>query len=124
MDASDPHLNAWAIGRLQETQAQVDHVVFDLGVESDVGIPGAGGVSIASEDNRQGLRTLFLTARPVLLGQVELIAELITQAPDKKPHKKIANLSATPDALRDLARVLLDAADAADEKRPRPKPIR
>lgn len=123
MDASDPHLNAWAIGRLQETQAQVDHVVFDLG-ESDVGIPGAGGVSIASEDNRQGLRTLFLTARPVLLGQVELIAELITQAPGKKPHKKIANLSATPDALRDLARVLLDAADAADEKRPRPKPIR
>lgn len=124
MDASDPHLNAWAIGRLQETQAQVDHVVFDLGVESDVGIPGAGGVSIASEDNRQGLRTLFVTARPVLLGQVELIAELITQAPDKKPHKKIANLSATPDALRDLARVLLDAADAADDKRPRPQPVR
>lgn len=123
MTGSDPHLNAWAVGQLQETQAQVDHVVFDLGVDTDVGIPGAGGVSIASEDNRQGLRTLFLTARPVLLGQVELLAELITQAPDKKPHRKIASLSATPDALRDLARVLLEAADAADELRPRPTPV-
>jgi hypothetical protein len=125
MIGKDPHLDAWAISQLQETQARADHEVFDLGLPESDPWTGAGAVSIASEDNRQGSRTLFLSARPVRLGQVELIADLVTQQPGKeRTHRKIVNLAASPDALRDLARVLLNAAEEADHKKPRPKPVR
>jgi hypothetical protein len=125
MTGKDPHLKAWAIEQLQATQARSDHSVHDLGLPDEEPFPGAGGVTFESEDNRQGRRALLLTARPVLLGQVELLVELTTQAPGRaRPHRKLANLAATPEALRQLAYTLLDAADEADRNKPRPKPVR
>ncbi len=125
MTGNDPKLNGWAIEQLQATQARAEHAVHDLGLPDETPIPGAGGVTFESEDNRQGRRRLLLTARPVLLGQVELLAELSTQPPGRaRPHRKLVNLTATPEALRDLAYALLDAADEADRNKPRPKPVR
>lgn len=125
MTSKDPNLTGWAIEQLQATQARADHTVHDLGLPDEAPIPGAGGVTFESEDNRQGRRTLMFTARPVLLGQVELLAELTTQLPGRaRPHRKLVNLSATPEALRQLAYTLLDAADEADRNKPRPKPVR
>ncbi|WP_421737978.1 hypothetical protein [Caulobacter sp.] len=121
----DPHLDAWAIEQIQQTQARAEHKTWGLGLPEDEPWPGAGAVSIEAEDNRQGKRALFLTARPVRLGQVELIAELTTQAAGKdRQHRKLVNLTASPDALRDFARMLLEAADEGDRNRPRPKSVR
>ena len=106
----DPHLEAWAIDQLQATQARSEHSVHDLGLPDEEPFPGAGGVTFESEDNRQGRRALLLTARPVLLGA--------------RPHRKLVNLTATPEALRQLAYTLLEAADEADRNKPRPKPVR
>jgi hypothetical protein len=125
MSDRDPHLTAWAIEQLQTTQARTEHTVHGLGLPDGQPFPGAGGVTLESEDNHQGRRTLLLTARPVRLGQVELLAELTTQAPGRdRSHRKLVNLTATPESLRQLAYKLLDAADEADRNKPRPKPVR
>ncbi|PIB96984.1 hypothetical protein [Caulobacter sp. X] len=125
MIGRDPSLDAWAIEQLQETQARSEHEVHGLGLPDGDPWPGAGAVRIECEDNRQGRRELFLSARPVRLGQVELILDLKTQAPGRdRPHGKIVNMALSPDALRDFAQMLLDAADEAERNKPRPRPVR
>lgn len=125
MISKNPGLTGWAIDQRRETQARTEHHVHDMGVRGSEPIPGAGGVTIECEDNRLGRRTLVVTARPVLLGGVEVVVDLSTQAPDRqRSHSKSVQLDATPDALRDLARKLLEAADQADANRPRPKTVR
>lgn len=125
MDSKNGELEAWSIQQLRETQARAEHEVYDLGLPEGEPWPGAGAVLLECEDNRQGRRSLFLSARPVLLGQVELIIDLKVQAPGRdRPHGKIVNMAVSPQALRDLAQTLLDAADEADRNKPRPKSIR
>lgn len=124
MTNRSPELDAWAIQQLQETQARAEHEVYDLGLPEGEPFPGAGAVLLECEDNRQGKRTLFLSARPVRLGQVELIVDLKTQAPGReRPHGKIVNMALSPQALRDFAQTLLDAADEAERNKPRPKSV-
>lgn len=125
MTNRSPELDAWAIRQLQETQARAEHEVYDLGLPEGETFPGAGAVLLECEDNRQGKRTLFLSARPVRLGQVELIIDLKTKAPGReRSHGKIVNMALSPEALRDLAQTLLDAADEAERNKPRPKSVR
>lgn|SRR3989338_10888243 len=125
MNGDDSELDAWSIKQLQETQARTEHESYDLGLPEGDAWPGAGAVMLECEDNRQGRRALFLSARPVRLGQVELIVDLKAQAPGRdRPHGKIVNMAVSPQALRDLAVMLLDAADEAERNKPRPKPVR
>ncbi len=88
-------------------------------------MPSAGGILIRSSDNLVGERELELDVRPVVLGQVEVIVRLTTQAPGaSKPHAKRAYLYASPSAMRELAWQLLETADAAEALKLKPKPVR
>lgn len=125
MSGKNPGLTAWAIEQQRERQETSRHESFAMGVRGGDLIEGAGGFLIETSCNRMGKRTLKIETRPVLLGKIEVIAELATQAPDQeKGHRKTTHLIATPEALRALAHKLIEAADAADEKRPRPTPVR
>jgi hypothetical protein len=124
MSVKDPHLQRWAIEHQQETQARSEHQAYAIGPKGSGAMPGAGGVQFDHEDNQRGKRSLVFEARPVLLGRVEIRAQLTTQAPDQvRGHRKTAYITATPQALRDLARQLLETADAADRNKPRPTAI-
>lgn len=125
MSGNNPELDAWSIRQLQETQARAEHEAYDLGLPEGEPWPGAGAVLLECEDNRQGKRALFLSARPVRLGQVDLIVDLKAQPPGRaRPHGKVVNMTVSPEALRDLATMLLEAADEAERNKPRPKSVR
>lgn len=84
----------------------------------------SAGVEFHASDNITGETTVMFTARVLRLGHIEVLASLRTQTPGRKPHSKLASLSGTPEALRDLARELIRVADRAEQLRPRPRPIR
>jgi hypothetical protein len=120
----DPNLSRWALEQREAREQASTHEAYALGASSHGPQPGWGGVSLSSSDNVTGARTFELDVRPVLLGQVEVRVRLSTQAPEAgKPHLKRTYLAATPAALRDLARQLLETADAADAMRPKPRRV-
>lgn len=120
----DPTLSRWAVEQREARQQTSVHEAYALGASSDGPQPGWGGVTLQSSDNVMGTRTLELDVRPVLLGEVEVRVRLTTHAPSsQRSHVKRTYLSATPTALRDLARQLLETADAADAMRPKPRPV-
>lgn len=124
MADADLNLARWALETREARQQTVTHEAYGLGVSSGGPRPGWGGVAFTYVDNVVGSRTLELDIRPVLLGEVEVRIRLATQAPDsEKPHGKKTHLCVTPAALRDLARQLLETADAADAMRPKPQPV-
>lgn len=126
MDDSNPHLTRWVLDERQERQETSSHEVYAIGLGGPGGpLEGAGGIAIHSSDNAIGRRLLELDVRPVLLGQAEVRVRLTTHAPkSKRPHSKHAYLYASPTALREFARQLLETADAADKLRLKPKPVR
>ena len=122
--SKDPRLSGFSLQQQEKHQARTEHHVYALGVPGAEAIEGAGGVSIACDDLLTGGRNLVLTLRPVQLGRIEVVVDLATQpAGRSKAHRKSAQLIASAQAMRDLSRVLLEAADAADANRPRPKPV-
>lgn len=124
MADADHNLSRWALEQREARKQTSTHEAYALGASSSGPQPGWGGITLSSSDNVTGSRTLELDVRPVLLGQVEVRVRLSTQTPEAgKPHLKRTYLSATPAALRDLARQLLETADAADAMRPKPRPV-
>jgi hypothetical protein len=86
---------------------------------------GWGGCALHSSDNEHGSRNFELDLRPLILGLVEVRVAIAMQAVDgARSHSKTAYLITTPDALRELARQLIDTADAADAKKVKPCPVR
>lgn len=85
----------------------------------------AGGVAFRSSDNQEGDKELVLDVRPVLLGHVELHVRLSSQGPNAaRAHAKELYLTASAEALRDLAQQLLETAAAADARKLKPRPVR
>lgn len=120
----DPHLARWAQETREARQETNTHEAYALGASSGGPQPGWGGATLSSSNTSMGTRTLELDVRPVLLGVVECRVRLTTQpAGSDKAHSKKTYLSATPAALRDLARQLLETADAADAMRFKPRPV-
>lgn len=110
---------------MEETQARAEYEVCDLGLPEGETFSCPVAVLLECEDNPQGKRTLFLSARPVRLGQVELVIDLKTKAPGRERSQgKIVNLALSPEALRNLAQTLLDAANEAERNKPRLKSVR
>lgn len=125
MSETDPNLARWTIEQRAAHQAVSSHESFAVGARPERPIADAGGILIRSSDNLVGEREVELDVRPVLLGQVEVVVRLTTQAPDaSKPHGKRAYLHASPAAIRELAWQLLETADAAERLKLRPKPVR
>jgi hypothetical protein len=121
---TDPHLARWTLEQRAERQETSSHETFALGL-GEGPMPHAGGIQINSSDNVVGERELELNVRPVLLGQVEVVVQLTTQAPGaSRPHRKRAYLHASPEAMRELAWRLLETADAAEKLKLKPKPVR
>jgi hypothetical protein len=115
----------WALEQRSERQELSSHDTFAIGARPDGPLPDAGGIVIRSSDNQVGERELELDVRPVVLGEVELVVRLATQAPGAaKAHSKRAYLHASPEAVRKLAWQLLDTAEAADKLKLKPKPVR
>lgn len=101
------------------------HESYAIGARPERPLQAAGGITLKSSDNVVGERELEFDVRPVILGQVEVVVRLTTQAPDAaRPHSKRAFLHASPAAMRELAWQLLDTADRAEQIKPRPKPVR
>jgi hypothetical protein len=125
MSETDWHLARRSLEHRQERQEVSSHESFAVGARPEGPMPNAGGILIKSSDNLVGERELELDVRPVVLGQVEVVVRLTTQAPDaSKPHGKRAYLYASPTAMRELAWQLLETADAAERLKLKPKPVR
>lgn len=125
MSERDSHTLGWALEQRAERQEISSHESFAVGVRPEGPLPDAGGILIKTSDNLAGERELELDVRPVVLGQVEVVVRLMTQAPDaSKPHGKRAYLYASPAAIRELAWQLLETADAAERLKLKPKPVR
>lgn len=115
----------WVLQQRQERQEISSHESFAVGARPEGPLPAAGGILIKTSDNMAGERELELDVRPVVLGQVEVVVRLTTQAPEaSKPHGKRAYLHASPAAMRELAWQLLETADAAERLKLKPKPVR
>lgn len=125
MTDTDPHLARWAQEQREARQETNTHEAFGLTAgEAGKPKPGWGGVAVRSSNNTTGVQELDLDFRPVLLGFVEVRARLSTQpVGSEKPHAKKVCLHTTPTALRDLARQLLETADAADALKVKPRPV-
>lgn len=120
----DPHLARWTQEVREASQETNTHEAYALGAGSGGPQPGWGGMTLRSSNTSAGVRTLEIDVRPVLLGRVECRVRLTTQQPGSQTaHSKKAYLVSTPAALRDLARQLLETADAADAMRFRPRPV-
>lgn len=125
MSERDSHTLGWALEQRAERQEISCHESFAVGARPEGPMPAAGGILIKTSDNLVGERELEFDVRPVLLGQVEVVVRLTTQAPDAgKPHGKRAYLHASPAAIRELAWQLLETADAAEKLKLKPKPVR
>jgi hypothetical protein len=124
MSDPDPRLARWALEHRAERQSISSAELFATGVSDDGRQPGWGGILIRSSDNMIGARELELQLRPVLLGEVEVRVELTTAGPDaRRAHVKRAYLYAPPSALRELAKQLLETAEAADKLKLKPRPV-
>lgn len=126
MSGPDENMTRWARERREERQEANSHQVYvRCDGETKQPLLGWGGITLQSSDNVRGSRDLEIDLRPVLLGLVEVRALLSTQPISAgRARTKKAYLYTTPNALRELAKQLLDTADAADELRVRPKPVR
>ncbi|MDB5428940.1 MAG: hypothetical protein JWP35_56 [Caulobacter sp.] len=125
MSEQDPHALGWALEQRVQRQEASSHEAYAVGARPERPMDSAGGVTLKSSDNAQGLRELEFDVRPVVLGQIELVVRLTTQAPNaSKPHSKRAYLYASPAAMRELAWQLLETADAAEKLKLKPKPVR
>jgi len=124
MRPDDSERDREAIDWLERTQLRTHHNSLSLEDSEGAGFLASGGVEFHASDNIVGSRAVLLTARALRLGKVEVLVSLQTQRSGRMPHRKTVSLSATPEALRDLARELLKVADSAEERRPRPSPIR
>jgi len=84
----------------------------------------AGHAFVArSQDKFAGSRELDLEIRPVLLGMVAVRVSVSSQGVEAtRSTKKSAELRMAPEALRGLAAHLLEAADAADALKLKPRP--
>ena len=125
MSGSDLNLARWAQDRRVERQEINTHRVYGR-QEAATGkvMVGWGGCALQSTDNDRGARNFELDVRPVLLGLVEVRVSISTQPVEaQKSHSKAAYLCTTPEALRELARQLLDTADAADAMKVKPRPV-
>lgn len=115
----------WVLQQRAERQEISSHESYAIGARPERPLSAAGGITMKSSDNVLGERELEIDVRPVLLGQVEVVVRLTTQAPDaSKPHGKRAYLHASPAAIRELAWQLLETADAAERLKLKPKPVR
>lgn len=125
MANQDPFAVRWVLEQREEQQTTSSYEAYALGAGPPrPAIEGAGGIAIRSSDKTAGSRELELNVRPVLPGEVEVTVALATRSPDaKRDQVKRAHLYASPAALRDLARQLLETADAADKLRPRPRAV-
>jgi hypothetical protein len=124
MSEPDPHLSKWALERREERQATSSYEVYAVGARPEGPMDGAGGIAVRSSDNAVGQRELEFDVRPVMLGQVEVCVRLTTQGRGAaRPHAKRAYLYTSPTALRELARQLLETADAADKLKLKPRPV-
>lgn len=124
MKGPDPNLSRWARERREERQETNSHDLYGRSDPSGEPLSGWNGIAFRSSDNTNGERVLELDLRPVLLGLVEVHTRLSTQpVSSEKQHSKKAYLYTTPTALRDLARQLLDTADAADALKVKPRPV-
>lgn len=125
MSEDDPGLARWALEQRESRQQSDSHEAYLIGFRPEALVEeGAGGVRFKSSDNQLGEKELTLDVRPVLLGRVEVCATLSTRAPGAaKPHSKRLFMTASPKALRDLARQLLETADAAERRKLKPKPV-
>jgi hypothetical protein len=125
MSETDLRLAGWSLEQRKARQEVSSHETFAVGARPEGPMPDAGGILIRSADNLVGERELEFDVRPVVLGQVELVVRLTTQAPEAtKPHGKRAYLYASPAAIRELAWQLLETADAAERLKLKPKPVR
>lgn len=125
MSETDPHFARWSLEQRAQHQATSSHESFALGARPEGALPDAGGILIKSSDTLIGERELEFDVRPVVLGQVEVVVRLTTQAPGaSRPHGKRAYLYASPAAMRELAWQLLETADAAEKLKLKPKPVR
>lgn len=80
MSETDPHLARWALEQREAHQEISRHDSFAIGARPERPMPDAGGILIKSSDNLIGERELELDVRPVVLGQVEVVVRLTTQA--------------------------------------------
>lgn len=125
MSERDSDTLGWVLERRVERQETSSHETYAIGARPDRPLQDAGGVTLKSADNVLGQRELEFDVRPVLLGQVEVVVRLTTQAPEaNKPHGKRAFFHASPAAMRELAWQLLETADAAEKLKLKPKPVR
>lgn len=125
MKEPDLGLSRWAQEQREERQETNSYDLYGRRDPSGEPLPGWNGIALRSSDNGNGFRTLELDLRPVLLGLVEVRASLSTHpVASPKPHAKKAYLYTTPKALRDLAKQLLETADAADKLKVKPRPVR
>ena len=125
MSERDSDALGWVLEQRAERQEISSHESFAVGARPESPMPAAGGILIKTSDNVAGERELELDVRPVVLGHVEVVVRLTTQAPDaSKPHGKRAYLQASPAAMRELAWQLLETADAAERLKLKPKPVR
>lgn len=125
MSEHNSHTLGWVLQGRAERQELSSHETYAIGTRPDEPLPGAGGITLRSSDNLEGDRELELDVRPVVLGNAEVVVRLTTQAPGAmRPHSKRAFLYASPDALREFARQLLETADHAEQLKLKPKPVR
>lgn len=117
-------MDSQAIEWVTRTQLHTRHESVSLESADESDFLTSGGVVFHASDNMTGETSVMFTARVLRLGHVEVLASLRRQGPGQKPHSKLASLSGTPEALRDLAAELIRVADRAEKLRPRLKPIR
>jgi len=125
MNGSDPHIARWAQDRRVERQEVNTHRVYGRQVAATGEVMvGWGGCALQSTDNDRGAPNFELDVQPILLGLVEVRVAISTPSVDaQKPHSKTDFLCTTPEALRELAKQLLETADAADAMKVRPRPV-
>jgi hypothetical protein len=125
MSEPDSDALGWVLEQRVERQEISSHETYAIGARPGRPLQDAGGVTLKSSDNVLGQRELEFDVRPVVLGQVEVVVRLTTQAPEaNKPHGKRAFFHASPAAMRELAWQLLETADAAEKLKLKPKPVR
>jgi hypothetical protein len=123
----DEGLTSWVIERIRERE---EVTAFEVLCWDPVGgrppYIGCGRLHLKHVDNLNGSREVSIDVHPILPGRIEVRVRVETQAKGGlRAHSEAVSMTATPEAIRKFAALLVDAAAEVEEiaRVNRPQPV-